>query len=99
MKEISVTRTIKPLLKNKKRVRKITRYYDHESRKELYTIYLKRGCINCYDNREVDSTTYGCSGNINTDAQKIDGWLDEILYNEEALKQAITDGVKIEYLE
>ena len=98
IKEVSVTRDLKPLLEHKKIIRKITKYYDRERRQETYRIYLKRGCVSCYSDAEIDMTEYDCTGSIKPDAKNIDDWIDEILYTKDGLKEAIEQGNVIEYL-
>ena len=98
IKEMSVTRDLKKLLNHKKIIRKITKYYDRERRQETYRIYLKRGCISCYSDEEIGMTEYDCTGNIKPDAKNIDDWLDEILYTQDGLTEAIEHGNVREYL-
>ena len=98
IKEVSVTRDLKKLLEHKKIIRKITKYYDRELRQETYRIYLKRGCISCYSDKEIGMTEYDCTGSIKLDAKNIDEWLDEILYTKDGLREDIEQGNSIEYL-
>lgn len=93
-KEKSVTRILKPLMKNKKKIRKITSFYDDDFESTAYRIYMKRGYVNVYDWMEVDNTDWHTE---KTEPEKIahelDGWLDEIIMSDEDLKDAI-EGIK-----
>lgn len=93
-KEKIMTRVLKPLMKNKKKVRKITMFYDDDFEMTSYRIYLKRGYVNVYDWAEVDNTDWHTEKkDFEEIAHELDGWLDEIIMSDEDLKDVI-EGIK-----
>lgn len=92
--EKSMTRVLKPLMKNKKKISKITKYYDYEEKKTVYRLYLKQGCVNEYDWKEVDYTDYSTEEKeLSIIAHELDEWFNEIIMSDEVLKECM-DGIK-----
>lgn len=92
--EKNMTRVLKPLMKNKKKIRKITTFYDYDFESTAYRIYMKRGYVNDYDWAEVDHTDYHTKETVSEKISKgIDDWLDEIIMSDECLKEVL-EGIK-----
>lgn len=92
--EKNMTRVLKPLMKNKKKIRKIITFYDDDFESTAYRIYMKRGYVNDYDWKEVDHTDWHTEKkDLEEIAHELDGWLDEIIMSDECLKDVIK-GIK-----